>query len=65
MPTEFELRRRNAEFAEKSRTGKNPIKPSRREQLSKRSPISLWALGAIIFVVIGGILLEVLRLLFL
>ncbi|KAI0756503.1 hypothetical protein C8Q80DRAFT_37303 [Daedaleopsis nitida] len=54
MPTEFELRKRNAQFADKSRAGKNPIKPSRQEKLSKRSPISLWALGIILFVVMGG-----------
>ena len=53
-PTEFELRRKNNQFASKSRAGKNPVKPSRQEQLAKRSPISLWALGAIVFVVVGG-----------
>lgn len=54
QPTEFELRKRNAQFADKARAGKNPIKPSRQEKLSKRSPISLWALGIILFVVVGG-----------
>ncbi|PCH34087.1 hypothetical protein WOLCODRAFT_64159, partial [Wolfiporia cocos MD-104 SS10] len=65
-PTSFELRHANERFAEKSRAGKKPTKPSRRELLSKRSPISVWALGAIAFVVIGGVVvLELLRLLFL
>ena len=41
-------------FAEKARAGKNPVKASRAERLSKRSPISLWALGVILFVVLGG-----------
>lgn len=54
QPTEFELRQRNAQFASKARAGKNPVKPSRAERLSKRSPISVWALGAILFVVVGG-----------
>ncbi|KAI0718925.1 hypothetical protein C8T65DRAFT_706586 [Cerioporus squamosus] len=65
MPTEFELRKRNSQFADKARAGKNPIKPSRQERLAKRSPISLWALGIIIFVVVGGVLFELLRLFFL
>ncbi|TFK94998.1 hypothetical protein K466DRAFT_593095 [Polyporus arcularius HHB13444] len=61
-PTEFELRKRNSQFAEKARAGKNPVKPSRQERLAKRSPISLWALGLVIFVVVGGVLFELLRL---
>jgi len=65
MPTEFELRRRNAQFAEKARAGKKTVKPSRQEILSKRSPLSLWALGAVLFVVVGGVFLELLRVLFL
>ncbi|KAI0964353.1 hypothetical protein AcW1_001192 [Taiwanofungus camphoratus] len=65
MPTEFELRHRNAQFAEKARAGKKPTKPSRQQLMSKRAPISLWALGAIIFVVVGGVILELMRLLFL
>jgi len=65
MPTEFELRQRNAQFANKARAGKNPIKPSRQEKLAKRSPVSLWALGAILFIVLGGVLFELARLVFL
>ncbi|EJF67137.1 hypothetical protein BD309DRAFT_908496 [Dichomitus squalens] len=65
MPTEFELRKRNNAFAEKARAGKNPVKASRAERLSKRSPISLWALGVILFVVLGGVIFELLRLFFL
>ncbi|KAH9837334.1 uncharacterized protein C8Q71DRAFT_597181 [Rhodofomes roseus] len=64
MPTEFEMRRRNAQFAEKARAGKNPSKPSRQEVLAKRSPVGMWALGIICFVVIGGIVLELVRLIF-
>ena len=54
QPTEFELRRKNAHFESKVRAGKTAVKPSRQERLAKRSPISLWALGIILFVVVGG-----------
>ena len=54
QPTEFEMRRLNAQFAEKGRAGKNPTKPSRQESLAKRSPVGMWALGIICFVVMGG-----------
>ncbi|KAH7886227.1 hypothetical protein F5I97DRAFT_1809650, partial [Phlebopus sp. FC_14] len=64
-PTQFELRHKNAQFANAVRSGKKAVKPSRQEQLSKRSPISLWALGMVIFVVLGGVLFEVAKLLFL
>ncbi|EKM61437.1 uncharacterized protein PHACADRAFT_85316, partial [Phanerochaete carnosa HHB-10118-sp] len=64
-PTEFEMRQRNAQFANRARAGKNPVKQSRQERLAKRSPISLWALGAIVFVVMGGVIFELLRLIFL
>jgi hypothetical protein len=54
QPTEFEMRQKNAQFANRARSGKNPVKQSRQEKLAKRSPISLWALGAVLFVVVGG-----------
>lgn len=54
QPTEFELRQKNAQFANRVRSGKAAVKPSRQERLAKRSPISLWALGIILFVVVGG-----------
>ncbi|KZT27561.1 hypothetical protein NEOLEDRAFT_1060563, partial [Neolentinus lepideus HHB14362 ss-1] len=63
-PTEFERRQKNAKFANAARTGKKPTNPSHQELLSKRSPISLWALGIVIFVVIGGVIFELLRLIF-
>ncbi|KAG6817589.1 hypothetical protein H0H87_006966, partial [Tephrocybe sp. NHM501043] len=53
-PTEFEMRQRNAKFAKDARSGKKPTHPSRQEQLAKRSPINIYALGLIAFVVIGG-----------
>ncbi|KAL4070517.1 hypothetical protein J3A83DRAFT_4094811, partial [Scleroderma citrinum] len=64
-PTQFELRQKNAQFANAVRSGKRPVKPSRYEQLSKRSPISMWALGMILFVVVGGVLFELARIIFL
>ncbi|KAF8131650.1 hypothetical protein EV363DRAFT_1117666, partial [Boletus edulis] len=54
QPTQFELRQKNAQFASAVKAGKKAAKPSRQEQLSKRSPVSLWALGAVLFVVVGG-----------
>ncbi|KAJ7431735.1 hypothetical protein B0H11DRAFT_1704103, partial [Mycena galericulata] len=53
-PTEFEMRQRNAKFASTAKSGKKPTHPSRAELLAKRSPINIWALGAIVFVVVGG-----------
>ncbi|KAF9786717.1 hypothetical protein BJ322DRAFT_976104, partial [Thelephora terrestris] len=54
QPTEFELRHKNQQFANKVRAGKNPVNPSRREKLDNRSRISAWALGMVAFVLIGG-----------
>lgn len=54
QPTQFEMRQKNEQFANRVRSGKTAVKPSRQERLEKRSPISLWALGAILFVVLGG-----------
>ena len=48
------MRQRNAKFAKDARDGKKPTHPSRQEQLSKRSPLNLWALGIVMFVVLGG-----------
>ncbi|EPQ60128.1 hypothetical protein GLOTRDRAFT_30852, partial [Gloeophyllum trabeum ATCC 11539] len=63
-PTEFERRQKNAKFANAARAGKKPTNPSRQELLSKRSPVSLWTLGIIIFVIVGGVIFELLRLIF-
>ncbi|KAG2155709.1 hypothetical protein DEU56DRAFT_724773, partial [Suillus clintonianus] len=64
-PTEFDLRRKNAQFANAVRSGKKAVKPSRQDKMAKRSPLSLWALGVVLFVVIGGVLFELARLVFL
>ena len=48
------MRRRNNQFVTAARAGKNPVNPSHQEKLAKRSPISIWALGIVLFVVIGG-----------
>jgi ribonuclease HI len=55
-----EMRQRNAKFARDARQGKKAARPSRQEQLSKRSPLNFWALGVIVFVVCGGVILLVL-----
>jgi hypothetical protein len=48
------MKRRNEQFAKTAAQGKKPTKLSRREQLEKKSPIPLWALGIVLFVVVGG-----------
>ncbi|KAF9486381.1 hypothetical protein BDN70DRAFT_822009 [Pholiota conissans] len=65
MPTEFELRQRNNKFANDVRSGKKAVKPSRQDKLAHRSPVGLWALGLVVFVVIGGVLFELVRIIFL
>ncbi|EAU92350.2 hypothetical protein CC1G_00569 [Coprinopsis cinerea okayama7 len=65
MPTEFELRKRNEKFAKDVREGKKALHASRAEKLAARSPVSAWALGIIMFVVFGGVVFELLRLIFL
>ncbi|KAJ7597290.1 hypothetical protein C8J56DRAFT_1041497 [Mycena floridula] len=60
------MRQRNAKFAKDARSpGKKPTHPSRQERLSKVPRLNMWALGIISFVVIGGVLFEIARLLFL
>jgi hypothetical protein len=54
QPTEFEMRQKNEKFANAARAGKKPVNPSRQERLSKQSPINIWALGIVLFVVVGG-----------
>ncbi|KAJ3757877.1 hypothetical protein EV360DRAFT_45141, partial [Lentinula raphanica] len=64
-PSEFEMRKRNEKFVQDAREGKKPTHMSRQEKLAKRSPIGTWALGVIVFVVMGGVLFELARLIFL
>ncbi|KAI0271480.1 hypothetical protein BC834DRAFT_859842 [Gloeopeniophorella convolvens] len=63
--TSREIRQRNDQFGAKARAGKNPVNASRKDKLAKQSPIGLWALGVILFVVVGGVFFEVIRLVFL
>ncbi|TFL03384.1 hypothetical protein BDV98DRAFT_564131 [Pterulicium gracile] len=65
MPTEFEMRQRNAKFAKDAREGKKPTHKSRQEQLKKSSPINVYALGVVVFVICGGVLFELMRSIFL
>jgi len=65
MPTQFEMRQRNEKFAKDVREGKKPTRASRQEQLAKRSPLNLWALGIVLFVILGGVLFELVRIIFL
>ncbi|KIY50490.1 hypothetical protein FISHEDRAFT_38677, partial [Fistulina hepatica ATCC 64428] len=64
-PTEFEIRQRNAKFAKAAASGKNPTHASRQEKLKHKSPVPLWILAVIIFVVVGGVFFELARLIFL
>ena len=57
------MRQRNEQFGAKARAGKNPVNVSRKEKLAKQSPIGLWALGIVLFVVVGGGTYNVLALL--
>jgi hypothetical protein len=65
MPTAFEMKKKNDKFASDARAGKKPTKPSRQERLLKRSPLSLWTLGIVLFVVVGGVVFELARIIFL
>ncbi|KDR85525.1 hypothetical protein GALMADRAFT_108738 [Galerina marginata CBS 339.88] len=65
MPTEFEMRQRNAKFANDVRAGKQATHPSRQDKLKQRSPVGLWALGLVVFVVIGGVVFELIKIIFL
>ncbi|PFH48392.1 hypothetical protein AMATHDRAFT_149990, partial [Amanita thiersii Skay4041] len=65
QPTQFEMRQRNAKFAKDAKAGRKPTHPSRLEQLSKKSPINLWALGVVVFVIVGGVIFELLRIIML
>ncbi|KAJ3877385.1 hypothetical protein F5051DRAFT_8286 [Lentinula edodes] len=65
MPSEYEMRKRSEKFVQDAREGKKPTHMSRQEKLAKRSPIGSWALGVVLFVVLGGVLFELARLIFL
>lgn len=65
MPTAFEMRKRNDKFAKDAREGKKPTHLSRQQKFERSSPINLWALGLICFVVVGGVVFELVRFIFL
>ncbi|KAJ3723557.1 hypothetical protein DFJ43DRAFT_1003535 [Lentinula guzmanii] len=65
QPSEYEMRKRNEKFVQDAREGKKPTHMSRQEKLAKRSPVGSWALGIVVFVVMGGVLFELARLIFL
>jgi len=64
MPTAFEMRQRNAQFAAAAKSGRNPTNPSRKEIQARKSPIPTWAVGLLAFALVGGALFEVARLFF-
>jgi len=65
MPTEFERRQRNNKFASDVRAGKKATHPSRQEKLAQRSSLNLWALGLVVFVILGGVVFELISIVFL
>jgi len=48
------MRQRNNKFASDVRAGKKAVHSSHQDKLAKRSPLSLWTLGLVVFVVLGG-----------
>jgi hypothetical protein len=54
QPTAFEMRQKNEKFAKDAKAGKKPTHLSRQEKLQRKSPINLYALAAVVFVVVGG-----------
>jgi len=64
MPTAFEMRQRNAQFAAAAKSGRNPTNPSRKEQQARKPPIPAWVVGLLVFALMGGALFEIARLFF-
>jgi len=65
MPTQFEMKQRNAKFANAVRAGKKATHESQAEKRLHKSPLNAVALGIIVFVVVGGVIFEFLSLFFL
>ncbi|KAF8167558.1 hypothetical protein B0H34DRAFT_792270 [Crassisporium funariophilum] len=59
------MRQRNTKFANDVRAGKKATHPSRQDKLAHRSPLGVWALGTIVFIVVGGVIFEIIRIIFL
>ncbi|KAH8080643.1 hypothetical protein HD553DRAFT_317237 [Filobasidium floriforme] len=60
MPSQADIRRRNAAFVQKAQSGRNPVKPPRKDKPS----VGLWVVAGIGILLVGSTLFEVLRLLF-
>lgn len=54
QPTEHDLRLKNQNFAKAASAGRKPTKPSRQERAAKQSPVPVWALSVMVFIVCGG-----------
>jgi hypothetical protein len=48
------MKQRNTKFANAVRAGKKATQESQAEKRLHKSPLSAWALGVIVFVVVGG-----------
>jgi len=64
MPTAFEMRKKNQQFAARARAGKPIGNPSMKDKLSKRTPVGITVLVLLFIVLLGGGVFELLRLFF-
>ncbi|CAE6407541.1 unnamed protein product [Rhizoctonia solani] len=65
MPTAHDIKTKNARYAQNARAGKTVPRASYRDRLAKKSPLGYTALTAVMFVVFGGVMFELVRLFFL
>lgn len=65
MPgTAHDIKVKNNAFANDVRKGRPAVRMSSREKAEQKLPVSKWALAAIAFVVIGGVIFELANVIF-
>ncbi|KAF8323735.1 hypothetical protein DL93DRAFT_2161868 [Clavulina sp. PMI_390] len=57
-PNAHDIKVKNNAFANDVRKGRPAVRMSSREKAEQKVPLSKWALGAVVFVVIGGVFFE-------
>ena len=50
MPSQADIRRRNAAFVQKAQSGRNPVKPPRKDKPN----VGLWVVALLGMLLIGG-----------
>ncbi|KAK0541267.1 hypothetical protein OC835_000251 [Tilletia horrida] len=60
--TSRQVRQRNERFAQAARDGKKPVKASFAERNPPKPAVHPAVLGVVVFVVVGGVFFELLRL---